>query len=54
MHPYIIMGAEAFVDDNRVREWGMNEDKVTMRREGGYWDQLEELEKRLINGKMSK
>ena len=55
MHPYIITGAEAFVDDNRVRGWRVVGGKVTMGREGAYWDQLEEgLEKRLINGKMRK
>ena len=49
MHPYIITGAEVFVDDNRVREWGMNGEKMTMRREGGYWDQLEEGARKEIN-----
>ena len=49
MHPYIITGAEAFVDDNRVRGWRVVGDKVTMGREGAYWDQLEEWDRKEIN-----
>ena len=41
MYPYTLTGADVFVDDHRVRGWRAVGDKVTMGREGAYWDQPE-------------
>ena len=40
MHPYILTGADVFVDDHCIWEWRVDGDKVTMGQEGVYRDQV--------------